>query len=625
MKRAVFQKYFILIGAVTLLGSTIFIHCSQDTSRPTIKAQYTGIQSCQGCHEKIYNDFVQTGMGRSLYHPDTSQIIEHFGSQYIVYDHYKDFYYYPFWIGSKMFVKEYRLNGADTVFQRTELVDFVVGSGNQTRSYLMQRNGYLYEFPITWYVEKQIWDLSPGYEGGNNSRFDREIGTECLHCHTAQYKYVEGSKHKYEHITLGIDCERCHGPGGIHITSKGKGQIINPEDLSMERQFDVCQQCHLQGINIPKPNKHLADFRPGMELSEVYEVFLPQDSNRADFGIASHAARLRESQCFIQSAGELNCTTCHDPHQSLHQFDKNLYVQQCQECHQAGKKIMCSAPQTIQMQENGNCVSCHMPAGGTSDIPHVRFHDHKISVVVQDTEVDTGKVSEQLAFIKLLCATNEAATQKDWAAAWLRYYEQTNHDPIYLQEFQKYIDHSDHAHQASFHYYTGNYQSALSEINLALKNNPKDLDLLGRKGEILEALGQFSQAYSLYIDLYHYQPENIDAGLRRVNNLLKSQPGKQEVLIKAEQLLTQLNTKKSLDVRILSNLGFVLLNQQRLHEAEAYLVQALNLDPDHLTSLENMCYLQLKKGNRQQASTYFLRLKEKYPGSETVKRLEKML
>ncbi|MEZ4849788.1 MAG: multiheme c-type cytochrome [Bacteroidia bacterium] len=330
-----------------LSGTALFIRCSQKPStylnlNPAV--QYTGVQSCQPCHKKIYQSFLETGMGKSFYEPDTGKIIESFGVESLVYDEKEDFYYLPYWQNNEMFVKEFRLKNQDTVYQRNEKIDFIVGSGHQTRSYILQRKDYLYEVPITWYVNKQIWDLSPGYDEVN-TRFSREIGEECLTCHTGYIEHIEGSKNRYRKVALGIDCEKCHGPGEEHIRLTEGGQlidvgeetdysIVNPGKLPISKQFDVCQQCHLQGVNVFKDGKEISDFRPGMDLHEIYEVFIEQHPDQNAFGIASHAERLQQSQCFIQSNGKLTCTTCHDPHKSVNITDEKVYINQCQKCHQ---------------------------------------------------------------------------------------------------------------------------------------------------------------------------------------------------------------------------------------------------------------------------------------------------
>ena len=58
----------------------------------------------------------------------------------------------------------------------------------------------------------------------------------------------------------GIDCQRCHGPGGDHVRAaqspKSKPEdfrnaIVNPARLPAARQMEVCMQCHLETTSLP--------------------------------------------------------------------------------------------------------------------------------------------------------------------------------------------------------------------------------------------------------------------------------------------------------------------------------------------------------------------------------------
>ncbi|MEZ5198176.1 MAG: multiheme c-type cytochrome [Bacteroidales bacterium] len=51
------------------------------------------------------------------------------------------------------------------------------------------------------------------FDEGNNSRFSRKVGLECMACHNGYPDFVMGSENKYNRIAEGIDCERCHGSG----------------------------------------------------------------------------------------------------------------------------------------------------------------------------------------------------------------------------------------------------------------------------------------------------------------------------------------------------------------------------------------------------------------------------
>jgi len=84
----------------------------------------------------------------------------------------------------------------------------------------MNENGYLTQVPMTFYTQKGTWDLPPGFENGANSRFDRKIELECMSCHNGYPQMAEGSENKYDKVATGIDCERCHGPGEMHVKEK---------------------------------------------------------------------------------------------------------------------------------------------------------------------------------------------------------------------------------------------------------------------------------------------------------------------------------------------------------------------------------------------------------------------
>ena len=146
-----------------------------------------------------------------------------------------------------------------------------------------------FQAPITFYTQKGKWDMAPGFEK-ENLRFGRILTTECLTCHNNYPTPASGSLNKYEHMPKGISCERCHGPGAIHVKEKLAGNIVdttkyidysivNPKDLPRNLQMDVCQRCHLQGIPVLEPGKTFFDFKPGMKLSEVLNVFLPRYTN----------------------------------------------------------------------------------------------------------------------------------------------------------------------------------------------------------------------------------------------------------------------------------------------------------------------------------------------------------
>ena len=614
------QRFFWVIGLLLSWGAVGWVQCQRPlTTFASLKPEtrYVGDATCQSCHKQIFASYKETGMGRSLYRPDTSEIIERFGPAETVYDPRKDFHYHVFWKGNEMFMREFRLAGNDTVHQRVEQVDFIVGSGHQTRSYLMQRNGYLYELPITWYVYRKIWDLSPGYEE-NNSRFDRPIGEECLACHTGAFDMVPESQNKYTRMDMGIDCERCHGPGSEHVRLTREGQlidvgvetdysIVNPAKLPVDKQFDVCQQCHLQGVAVPgKPDGSVRDFRPGMALTDVFDVSLEVAEDPEAFGIASHAERLKQSACFIRSEGKLTCTTCHDPHKPVTSLGPAYFNRSCQACHTDQKGPVCTETEAARMLKANDCAGCHMPAGGTRDIPHVWFHDHKIRVV---RALSAEETAQKQQFIRLVSGARPVAPAPVAGEAWLRYYERHERKGEYLREAEKLIPSGDYPNQALLAYFQGRYSEALALNSQALAAAPQRLSLMLLQGEIREAMGDFEEAYAAYEKAWLSHPSATEAGFKAAVCLLKARRGQKGVLETAENRFKELLAEKPFDVRFLANLAFVELNLGKLRPAEANLARALSLDPDYPVALETMTQLQIMKGNATQARLYLERLR----------------
>ena len=132
-----------------------------------------------------------------------------------------------------------------------------------------------------------------------------------MSCHNAYPDHVKGSNEEFRSVPNGIDCERCHGPGELHVKEKMSGNIIdtskyidytivNPSKLKKELQFDICRRCHLQGTSVLKNKKDWNDFIPGTILSETLVTYLPRYENDETFIMASHVDRLQQSDVILK-------------------------------------------------------------------------------------------------------------------------------------------------------------------------------------------------------------------------------------------------------------------------------------------------------------------------------------
>jgi predicted CXXCH cytochrome family protein len=346
--------------------------------------KYVGDAACAGCHVKHADSYRQHPMGRSMAAAAAAPL-----------ERYDAATRNPFTVGALTYRIERRADGVrhvesvidpngHTVAETGADVSYVVGSGRNGRAYVIDRAGYLFASPITWYPRRGTWDLSPGYEKAN-PHFGRPINADCLFCHANYADHVPGTLNRYGPIFHGdsIGCERCHGPGALHVLRRERGEpvaglddtIVNPGKLEHALREAVCQQCHLQGHQrVWRHGAGTFDYRPGLPVHLFMSEFVEPPSD-GGLKFVGSVEQMYASRCFQKGAGgnKMGCVSCHDPHSVPPPEQKNaFYRERCMNCH---KDRGCSLP-PAERPEN-NCVACHMPPTG-SDLKHTTITDHRI-------------------------------------------------------------------------------------------------------------------------------------------------------------------------------------------------------------------------------------------------------
>jgi predicted CXXCH cytochrome family protein len=266
-------------------------------------------------------------------------------------------------------------------------VHYAVGSGTRGRTYLVAREGYLVQSPISWFSTKGIWDLTPGFHV--EERFERPARESCLFCHTHRVEPIPHTINRYEEPIFrghGIGCERCHGPGERHVQARERGDhveefddtIVNPARLGPLLRNAVCEQCHLQGeVRIVRRGRSLFEYRPGLPL----DLFVTTFVRRPEFADAptagGHAEQMQESRCYQASQGKMSCTSCHDPHGVPNAKSREThYRARCLTCHTEKSCALSSADRRARIPSD-SCMECHMKPA-ESRIAHTAIADHRI-------------------------------------------------------------------------------------------------------------------------------------------------------------------------------------------------------------------------------------------------------
>lgn len=371
-------------------------------------ARYVGSDRCRGCHEGRHDSFRSTGMGRSMAAVDPAR-----EPPDRTYDHPPSRRRYQVVRrDGQVWHRELLLtNMTPEVLLSEYPLKYVVGSGRHSLTYVVEADGFLVESPATWYSAKKDWDMSPGYKTADQPGFERAVGEGCLVCHAGRVEVLDGSHHRVRVIEEAIGCERCHGPGSLHV-ERHRGRtmtaprdsretdltIVNPARLSRELAESVCQQCHLRPTAVvPARGRNVTDFRPGLPIQDFLHAY---QFEAADGGmtVVGHVEQMHLSRCY-KGSDSLTCLTCHSPHNEPRPENSvEHYRAACMTCH---KQEQCKVEPARRAKESpaNDCVQCHMPRSPT-EIPHLAFTHHRIGIHDRPAG-KSGRGGELLPFLDL--------------------------------------------------------------------------------------------------------------------------------------------------------------------------------------------------------------------------------
>jgi hypothetical protein len=345
--------------------------------------EYAGSTSCAGCHRKLFDEYRRTSMGRSFARAGEGEDAARFRRPAKVFHRRLNRWYEVFARDGAYWQSEYALDPAGKeIFRQTHKLAYVMGSGTNGVGYLIERDDYLFEAPLSWYRRGERWDLSPGYEDSDAS-FSRPVPDGCAQCHTGRPRGIATHAGRYEKPAfreLAIGCENCHGPGAEHVRNQMASSIVNPKKLAPALADQVCFGCHQGGeARTLMPGKTWTDLQAGKHTGEVFTLWKKTvpPGNNPEGDLLEHHFAMEMSACYRKSEGRMGCNSCHNPHEMPETAAARLssYRAKCQSCHaQQG----CSLP-LAQRGAADDCMACHMPTRKTETISHSSLTQHRIT------------------------------------------------------------------------------------------------------------------------------------------------------------------------------------------------------------------------------------------------------
>lgn len=599
---------------------------------------FVGDEACASCHEDLFASYQHHGMAQSLYAMSADRAVEDFSGVVVTHPP-SGFSYTAYERDGRFWQEEYRLDAQGSKTHRlVREMEYVVGSGTAARTYLTEENGRYYELPLTWYTQadggRGRWDLSPGYEEGNQ-RFDRLIPAPCMACHNGVSEPVPFVPGKFASIADGIGCERCHGPGALHVEARLENPeptdsvdrtIVNPAHLSLDLRLDVCQQCHLNGtISLLRDGEKAFGYRPSQPLAAHLALFELEDERPGTIAVISHADRMKMSPCFTESAA-MDCTTCHNPHEGFRDQGPAYFNDTCTSCHATDplQETMPTAALRAEHAPGADCFACHMPKVEAEDAPHSSFTDHYIRVVRAEDRV-TGQVAEsEEAELKPYFERDEEGEGPIYhAMALVAYGRQKGRRDVVergARELEQALAESEGFGEAHFllgfaRMQLGRPAAAVPALRESLRLEPGIPERMNALAQALEATGgPPAEIERLYRDALGVQPALADV---RVNlgRFLETQGRVAEA---ASEYRAAADEQPWLAAAHY-NLGTALL---RLGvppaDAARHLETAVELEPDHADALVNLGVVRAQSGDLAAAGRLFQRAADAAPDDPNV-------
>jgi hypothetical protein len=250
--------------------------------------------------------------------------------------------------------------------RQTITVPILWAMGAQAQTWVLERDGQLYESRVSYYPLINGLGITTGDEKLDPKSLAEAIGRPmsneeaktCFNCHATDA--VADHKLNLSALKPGLTCEHCHAGASAHLAAivADAEHVPIPKklgEMSAEDTSNYCGQCHRTWETVVRSHwRGQADVR-----------FQPY--------------RLANSKCFNGTDKRIGCVACHNPHEKIVR-DAAYYDPKCLACHAPLTTASTTPHAKVCPVAKASCTTCHMPK---VPLPNglMELTDHQIRIV----------------------------------------------------------------------------------------------------------------------------------------------------------------------------------------------------------------------------------------------------